>query len=311
MTHPPDHPMTPTPTPSPDARGWTSWELHLASSARSASDRAVTDVVGPVVTGPVVTGRGAPWFFLRYWQGGPHVRLRVAGLDRPAAAALTAELADRLAVAGRLTDDEAPLDAAEHLRAAAGHAAGETGLDRVVQPLRVPGVHPGSYAPETERYGGPDHLAAAERLFCLSSGLALGVLSRAPSPAARAGLALQATAIAASAVGSPAEQAVFPVYGLGALRGLVEQLGHPRERIDGWLQVPPWTGAADRPGGPLAAWRGAVEALAGALRPAGTVHPGGVLSSHVHMLHNRLGLGLVEEMRTYAALVAGTRLVAS
>jgi hypothetical protein len=34
----------------------------------------------------------------------------------------------------------------------------------------------------------------------------------------------------------------------------------------------------------------------------GVGEPGRIVSSHAHMLHNRLGLGMLDELRTYAWL---------
>ncbi|NEE17204.1 hypothetical protein G3M58_63390, partial [Streptomyces sp. SID7499] len=55
---------------------WRTWHLHVPSGDRSAHDRVVVDAVGSVL--PTLPGR--PWFFLRYWHGGPHVRLRIGDL---------------------------------------------------------------------------------------------------------------------------------------------------------------------------------------------------------------------------------------
>lgn len=298
--------LTPDPPdPAPVGTGavdttsdWTSWELQLASASRALHDRVVTDVVGPVVTGD------SPWFFLRYWQGGPHVRVRLHGLDPAQAAAVGAGLAERLAVVGVLAEGEEPVDAAQYHLGAVRAAVGETGADAVVQPLRAPGVHPGSYEPEVERYGGPQHLAASERLFHLSSELVLAFLRHRPGAGARAALAVRATVAAATATGTSAEQALFAGYGLQALRALVEGSGHPRAQVDTWCRVSGPTDDTDLEHPALAPWHAGLVDLANAFGDTGPVHPGAVIASHVHMLHNRLGLGLVEEMRTYAWLAA-------
>ncbi|MEU7703623.1 lantibiotic dehydratase C-terminal domain-containing protein, partial [Streptomyces sp. NPDC039028] len=90
--------MTPTPTPAAatapppaaPATAWTAWHLHLGTTARSAHDRVVTDVIGPTVR---ELAPGTPWFFIRYWQSGPHLRLRVGDLDEAARTRVAAALA--------------------------------------------------------------------------------------------------------------------------------------------------------------------------------------------------------------------------
>ncbi|MFE2245476.1 thiopeptide-type bacteriocin biosynthesis protein [Streptomyces lavendulae] len=72
------------------------------------------------------------WFFIRYWQGGPHLRLRQAFADLP-------------------RDGHAPQD---YLRAVGDLAAASTASD--------PTVHPALYEPETAPYGTGPALEAAE-----------------------------------------------------------------------------------------------------------------------------------------------------
>uniref|UniRef100_UPI00278BC8A2 lantibiotic dehydratase C-terminal domain-containing protein n=1 Tax=Streptomyces venezuelae TaxID=54571 RepID=UPI00278BC8A2 len=88
--------MTPTPPATPRRTAWTAWHLHLGTTARSAHDRVVTDVIGPTIR---ELDPGTPWFFIRYWQSGPHLRLRVGDLDEAARARVAAALTARLAVA--------------------------------------------------------------------------------------------------------------------------------------------------------------------------------------------------------------------
>ena len=51
-------------------------------------------------------------------------------------------------------------------------------------------------------------------------------------------------------------------------------------------------------------WSAAVGDLVDVLRADDNPVPGAVVSSHVHMTHNRLGLSILDELRTYAALAA-------
>lgn len=54
--------------------------------------------------------------------------------------------------------------------------------------------------------------------------------------------------------------------------------------------------------GPLAPWQAALTGLSDRIRRETPLHPAQVTVSHVHMLHNRLGLRAVEEYQTYARL---------
>ncbi|MFD0776401.1 lantibiotic dehydratase C-terminal domain-containing protein, partial [Streptomonospora algeriensis] len=168
---------------------WCAWHLHLGTSARSAHDRVLSEVVGPAVDS--VPGR--PWFFIRYWQAGPHVRLRIGDLDAQERRDLGALLADRLAEAGRLAEGEEPLSPEGYAADAQRMTVGETGGNRYVEEMRAPGVHPADYEPEVDRYGGAGLMPRAERLFQLSSELVRGLLPQSHSPARRALVALRAT----------------------------------------------------------------------------------------------------------------------
>jgi thiopeptide-type bacteriocin biosynthesis protein len=274
---------------------WTSWHLHLASPARAVADRVVTDVLGPAVPAD------RPWFFVRFWQGGPHVRLRVGDLTGAARAALEQELVARLAGVGRLRPGEPPVDAAAYRAGAARLAAAERGADRAVSALREPGVHRAEYAPETDRYGGPGPLRTSEELFGTSSRVVLAGLRSPRATARRHAVAVHGTRVAAAALGE--DPAVFHAIGLAAWREQAAAHGHPAEHVAVATRVdappPPLVGP-----GPFAAWGAGLARLADEVRAGSPAHPGAVLASHVHMLHNRLGLGLLEELRTYAQLAA-------
>ncbi|MFE2015028.1 thiopeptide-type bacteriocin biosynthesis protein [Streptomyces sp. NPDC059491] len=289
-----------TPSAAEPRTDWTAWHLHLGTTARSAHDRVVTDVIGPTVR---ELAPGTPWFFIRYWQSGPHLRLRVGGLDAAARARVEAALGERLAVAGAPAPGEEPLDPAAYRSGAERlAAAGETGENTSVKALLPPGVHPAVYEPEFDRYGGAALMPAAESLFTLSSGLVLAALPKVTGERQRALLALRGTVAVAAAVGDPAERAYYYAHGLGAWRAWAAEAGHPAglldtiTRIEGAVTLDP--GAH----GPFAGWHARLAAHADEIRAHSTVHPGMVLFSHAHMLHNRLGLSLLEELRTYAVL---------
>jgi thiopeptide-type bacteriocin biosynthesis protein len=99
------------------------------------------------------------WFFIRYGEGGPHVRIRV-DVESPA-------VADT--VHRRWRD------------AASDYLDGsEPGPEW--QAREEPTFDPGSvqrieYEPEIDRYGGPRVMPSNERLFCRSTTLALGIIA--------------------------------------------------------------------------------------------------------------------------------------
>ncbi|MER5961313.1 thiopeptide-type bacteriocin biosynthesis protein [Streptomyces sp. NPDC002057] len=307
--------MTPTPTPTstpppapapaptssaPQRPDWTAWHLHLGTTARSAHDRVVTDVIGPTVR---ELAPGTPWFFIRYWQSGPHLRLRVGDLDADARARVEAALTARLAVAGAPAPGEEPLDPAAYRSGAERlAAAGETGENTSVKALLPPGVHPAVYEPESDRYGGPALLPAAESLFELSSTLVLAALPKVGSERQRAVLALRGTVAVAAALGDPAERAFYYAHGLGAWRAWAAEAGHPAGLLDTITRVEGAVTLDPGAHGPFAGWHARIAAHADRIREQSPVHPGMVLFSHAHMLHNRLGLSLLEELRTYAVL---------
>lgn len=301
----------PTPLADGAAAGtvWHAWHLHLGSTARTVYDRVLTDVIGPAVA----SVQDRPWFFIRYWQAGPHLRLRVGDLDQETLARVEELLRRRLETAGRLTHDETPVNQSSYARAAEQLAAGEQEQDRVVQNLLSPGVHRAVYAPEFARYGGRELMPYTERLFQLSSELVLALMKHVARQGARSTLALRATVSAAAAIGDTAEQARFYAHGFQAWRSWAAEYGQvSTEQLDQLSRVPRGEGTVGGQAsgksidpashGPFGHWHSAIADLCHELRHRTSMHPGQVVFSHVHMFHNRLGLSLFDELRTYAWL---------
>ncbi|MEU0560311.1 lantibiotic dehydratase C-terminal domain-containing protein [Dactylosporangium sp. NPDC006015] len=128
-------------------------------------------------------------FFLRYWEGGNHLRLRV----RPAPGASRRRLAARLGgrcrdhLSGRPVTGEDSQAAYAHRAALAARWEGRSGYARRLRPENT--AHFVPYRRETERYGTGAAMEAVERHFVESSLLALRVLPRTP-PAQRLTVAL-------------------------------------------------------------------------------------------------------------------------
>lgn len=274
-----------------DASAWLS--LHLFHPQAEAHDRLLLEVVAPAVRALEAEGWLERFFFLRYGQGGPHVRLRLRGSREGWREAARGEVRRRWEAFG-------------------GEASS-------LQEL--------AYEPEYERYGGPEAMGLAEELFHVSSVCALAVLPPLlQAPAKRLGLALELTFLGAQPIaplartlrGSLAYYAGF----LGLLRGQDEASRHEAralfekhgESLGARLSSLSRDWREGRLGGVHRRWTQALgeaftalEALerdgrlrASRVREAGLV-PQGVESfptltvigmSQLHMLNNRLGVTL-------------------
>jgi hypothetical protein len=304
------------------AVSWQAWHLHLDSPARTLHDRVISDVIGPAVA--IAPGR--PWFFVRYWESGPHLRLRIGDLPRSRAADVSRFLTEQLAVVGRLADGEEPLDRAAYLRDAHRLASAEGLAPAATSQIKPGGVYPASYEPELDRYGGAELMPASERMFQMSSELVLRLLPALPATRSRQAAALRATMSAGTALGGPAEQAAYYASALAVWRSWAADYGYSPDQIGLLTTAGPPDGAGGRPKdpdsaavtrepeiaggrpkeppghGPFTPWHHALRGLVAAVSAALPVHPGRIVFSHVHMFHNRLGLTLAEELRTYAWL---------
>lgn len=255
---------------------------------------------------PVVAGLTADWFFLRHWEGGLHVRLRV----RPSAGLPAGELRDRI-VAGcgpwlAAHPSEHRITPAQYADSAAKFAALE-GAERWETAQRDPdGI---AFVPyQRSPYG-----AAVERHQAESSRLALDLLRSGPATAQRDTAALALLLLAwFTAEPDPARLAPRvagdasppdPTGGSPALwRAAVDRrYRDQRERLLG-LAGRMRAVAAD-PGRPglFADWTGSVRAVAASAAAADDPLP--VLDRCAHLVCNRLGVSLVEEgyLRVLAA----------
>lgn len=277
-------------------RRWAAWHLHLSALGTAAADGLVRDAVGPAVEWCRLQQPQASWFFVRYWQYGPHVRLRFGGLEIAAEQHVERLLRACVAevgatVPGTLTPEEYRRHA--WYLAAAGEGGGPLDLGE----LSPPGVYRRAYRPEVVRYGGADLLAESETLFEEASELALAFLRLNPPEAARAGLGLRATW---AALGAIAEQdrhrfcrQAAEHWQAWAADGDLGKIPAPpaRGRLEGQLP-PPVRRWSDRLGHAMTAWRGQLPAAQSER----------ILQAHLHMLHNRLGLSIGQERNHYLAL---------
>ncbi len=111
-------------------------------------DRILHDVVGPVLGDALAAGVAAAWFFIRYWDPECHLRVRVHGCPAELHASLLPAL--QSAAAGLLAEGR-------------------------LRRLRLD-----TYAPEVERYGGPEGMRLSEGIFHVDSETVLEMLALLP-----------------------------------------------------------------------------------------------------------------------------------
>ncbi|KOU13943.1 hypothetical protein ADK52_37315 [Streptomyces sp. WM6372] len=147
--------------------------MHLTLHTDGAdTDAFVTEALAPLMDGRYGPDGGS-WFFIRYHEGGPHLRIRFRG-----AAADVDELAAEIAL---LAAETIPVT---------GPLPGRHGE-----------VSAARYEPETERYGGPAALPVAEEVFVHSTRAAVAALRAVPGRADRLRLALDLAHATAHALG--------------------------------------------------------------------------------------------------------------
>lgn len=120
------------------------WLYAKLYSGASASDHLLRDVVAPLVEKSLASGAADQWFFIRYADPDHHLRLRFHG------------------VPARLLNEVLP----------ALHAA----ADPLLSDGRIRKLQVDTYERELERYGGPDGIELAERVFQVDSEAVLEIL---------------------------------------------------------------------------------------------------------------------------------------
>ncbi|MFS8097657.1 thiopeptide-type bacteriocin biosynthesis protein [Lentzea alba] len=237
---------------------WTG--LHCRVSWKRADvDMFIADTLAPAMA-------GREWYFLRYWETGPHLRIRVNGDPGE----LQSVVQDLIAQQDFATEPDQP-DWLPH------------GDVREVE-----------YVPETTRYGGPANLPIAEEVFCRSTEVAVAVLKAARTDSARLTAAIQLTIDTAKALDLTQPKAAAWLRSLGT--GWRDVQEHPislgTHAAAHQLIAQRGQAIADR-------WhREPNEHWATAIRTAqhkiGTWLPH-VWASQLHMLLNRLGISPDEE----------------
>jgi thiopeptide-type bacteriocin biosynthesis protein len=279
-------------------------------------DRMVVEVLEPFVRRCKSEGWIEAHFFIRYTEHGPHLRLRLHGAPET----LGSEVWPALVAGLRARDPGVAIDARP--------ASPEVPQRPERQPARVTHAARVAYEPETERYGGPDALPVAERVFQVSSDAAYALLSRlGPERSSRLGKGLLAMVVLVHVFHESREAAAAfaRMYSTNYLRALAAQEEHRGTFLDAFGQG--YTQQSETLREYVdAVWEAmdegdelseTLDAYAAGLRThrdelrrlfqAGRVQVGGqpaqswervvngICPSYVHMMNNRLGITLQEE----------------
>ncbi|MDX3661449.1 thiopeptide-type bacteriocin biosynthesis protein [Streptomyces sp. ID05-26A] len=233
---------------------------------RADLDTFVAETLAPVMA-------GQEWYFLRYWETGPHLRVRIRN----------AQNVDKLEV--RLRE----LIAAQDFEYEEG------------DPDWLPhgDVREVEYVPETERYGGPAALPIAEEVFCHSTEVAVAVLKATHTDSARLTAAIDLTIATAKALDLNLPQAASWLRSLGSgWRNVQEQAPVPTigsQHAANQLLAKRGRDLAARwhrePRGAVAHWRTTINEAKQHL----DVWLPYVWASQLHMLLNRMGITPNEE----------------
>lgn len=301
----------------PATRTWSSWHLQVQTMAGQALDQILRDVVAPVATLLAASEpRDQPaarlWFFIRYWQYGPHLRLRIADLDAEQSSSVTSALTRHMDAALSDLDDSQRMDQNDYARIVSGLArVGEGGQSMAVGTLAPAGVLRQEYEPETDRYGGLAQLGLSEKLFHSSSVAALRACLHRPSYAHHLGDGLEAMAATMSAW--PDDRGLLLRQTRDGWSDFIRGAGGNTAAIEEYAtkKAHSLAGVADQlieiSRGVPTRWSGWTSQLASAcelwLTELGRARAVGIFASHLHMMQNRLGVAAGREAYLAATLL--------
>ncbi|HJP73909.1 MAG TPA: thiopeptide-type bacteriocin biosynthesis protein [Pseudonocardiaceae bacterium] len=272
-------------------RAWTGLYCRL-SWAVEHIDAFIADTLAPLLQQYVEAGRVTDWYYLRYWETGPHLRIRLSGASPDTVAELAARLRELVANA------EFPVLELDPSAYYAGIGAPEDTVWRAHGE-----VWQASYEPETERYGGPAALPVAEQVFCRSTEVAVAVLRAGRSAGTKLTAAIELAMITARALDLDRAGAASWLRSMGASWRRVREPA-PAPGIESHLAAEHLLATrgpmiaqrwAREPTGASAYWLEQVRVAHGKLdaEPAGRWL--GVWASQLHMLFNRLGITPADE----------------
>lgn len=265
-------------------------------------DPLLVELVRPLVEHLAATGLARRFFFLRYWEGGNHLRLRV---EAPPDDHSEVQAVVRLWVEDYLRTHPAAdrIDAAGYAAVAARYARQEGRHDyaRSLYPNNSVRFIP--YRRETARYGSGAAMEAVEQHFVESSQLALGVVAAGTPHRHRSALALSATLLSWLCAGWPVDTPMRTparATGPGELERRYQRRAEALRQYV--LRLQPL--AAGRTGpvrdNLLTAWTRSLRALRDRFDPGH--HARVVLDTCAHLFCNRVGvLGRDEATVRYLA----------
>lgn len=277
-------------------------------------DRLLLDVAAPVIDELAGAGLASQHFFLRYWAGGPHLRLRVLPVGGSADEV-------RRVVAERFGKYFAAHPSAERMTPA-GYAETARWLSAAEQAPYPETMYPNNslvffpYEREHGKYGRGATIEAVERHFAESSRIVLDFLAEGPTADHRSTAAAAMMLLAwFAAVDDPVLVAEwtgdFPL-----LRDQPEPEPATEEQSARFVELAArmdvlarkWPGAHGD--GMLVRWARSAGTLVTHLQKAGAAPSRAVfrvLNSCAHLVCNRLGITLGEEdvLRRRAALAVG------
>jgi thiopeptide-type bacteriocin biosynthesis protein len=156
-----------------DSATWLSLHVFLSDSAQSL--RFINTWLSQETRQLRLRGDLAEWFFIRYWEGGPHLRLRFKLTRTASAVALRAALTE--AAQGYLSTTPVTREAYYSAHAFDGEALDTASLSWYDEGSVVAI----EYQPEWVRYGGAAAMAVSEQLFHVSSEIALALARKTDS----------------------------------------------------------------------------------------------------------------------------------
>ncbi|HLL06068.1 MAG TPA: thiopeptide-type bacteriocin biosynthesis protein [Myxococcaceae bacterium] len=302
---------------------WTSLHIFFHADAL-ATDRFLVEGVLPAVSGLARQGGLQSWFFIRYWEGGPHIRLRLRGCTPEGVKQVEEALTGYLQKQPALPQ---PLQAREYYRTFTSDsdpvATYGWHTDRTIVPI--------AYVPELDRYGGEEGMAVSEELFSGSSQVALALVRTVPEHGKRMVVLVDLLLAMLEGMGLSRLEAVdwlrstvnaWPRFFLISQAQVVERCQLAEKdflsKQPVWMERLPKVRKSLEAGGAqpslFAVWaqqvRGAMQRYRELESQAKlTMKPVDILRSQLHMLHNRLGLTIPEECHVAwlaSLILAGT-----
>jgi thiopeptide-type bacteriocin biosynthesis protein len=302
---------------------WTSFHLFYHGDL----DLLLTAVLAPMLGDLLRDGIVQDWFFLRYWNGGPHIRLRVHTLHRA-----HVELAVKHAFETFCREYPAnQVEAATYVRQIermnlVQKFAGKSGFSgfEPVEALQPSGtMHTRTYKFDSARFGrGRVARVLTETHFCISSKMAVRLISR-----------TQGNMVARLTVALHLVAAICPVFGIdlrtaenllqkyaGMSSFLYSELGTDTFRNAGFLPFDeiqsglsdlrqqlarglPLSGQGKEVNAFVGLWQKEIEFRFAQLgqhrKPKLQPDPKYILMDYMHLMNNRLGLNITEECYLY------------